>query len=191
MAEPDLVSMLNAQRGGFNITLGLVFTQASTDEVHCEDPLELGDRLLLGAGELPDAGDVAADRRWPEVGRDGGDDRVDRVGVADVAAVRDGVPGREVDLSGGGLGADLVLVEAGDDRAVGTESARGGLPDPGCGPGHDGDPVVEAAHAGYFTTIGLTGLPTALVTGSGDASRKNEYRPSAAQSSASCSRFQF
>jgi uncharacterized protein (TIGR00369 family) len=39
MAEPDLVSMLNAQRGGFNITLGLVFTQASTDEVHCEVPV--------------------------------------------------------------------------------------------------------------------------------------------------------
>ena len=26
----------------------------------------------------------------------------------------------------------------------------------------------------YFTTIGLTGLPTAFVTGSGDASRKKE-----------------
>jgi 1,4-dihydroxy-2-naphthoyl-CoA hydrolase len=39
MAEPDLVSMLNAQRGGFNIMLGLVFTQASPDEVHCEVPV--------------------------------------------------------------------------------------------------------------------------------------------------------
>jgi len=31
--------MLNAQRGGFNVTLGLVFTQASPDEVVCEVPV--------------------------------------------------------------------------------------------------------------------------------------------------------
>ena len=31
--------MLNAQRGGFNVALGLVFTQASTDEAHCEVPV--------------------------------------------------------------------------------------------------------------------------------------------------------
>jgi len=39
MAELDLVTMLNAQRGGFNITLGLTFTRASVDEVACEVPV--------------------------------------------------------------------------------------------------------------------------------------------------------
>src|SRR5215475_12361704 len=39
MADPDLVTMLNAQRGGFNVTLGLVFTRASSDEVACEVPV--------------------------------------------------------------------------------------------------------------------------------------------------------
>ena len=39
MAELDLVTMLNAQRGGFNITLGLTFTRASPDEVACEVPV--------------------------------------------------------------------------------------------------------------------------------------------------------
>ena len=39
MADPDLVSMLNAQRGGFNVALGLVFTRASTEEVACEVPV--------------------------------------------------------------------------------------------------------------------------------------------------------
>src|SRR5215510_9386089 len=39
MADLDLVAMLNAQRGGFNITLGLTFTRASPDEVACEVPV--------------------------------------------------------------------------------------------------------------------------------------------------------
>jgi uncharacterized protein (TIGR00369 family) len=39
MAEPDLVPMLNAQRGGFNVALGLVFTRASADEIACEVPI--------------------------------------------------------------------------------------------------------------------------------------------------------
>lgn len=39
MAEPDVVSVLNSSRGGFNITLGLVFTQASPDELVCEVPV--------------------------------------------------------------------------------------------------------------------------------------------------------
>lgn len=39
MADLDLVAMLNAQRGGFNITLGLNFTRASSDEVACEVPV--------------------------------------------------------------------------------------------------------------------------------------------------------
>ena len=39
MADPDLVTMLNAQRGGFNIALGLVFTRASADDVACEVPV--------------------------------------------------------------------------------------------------------------------------------------------------------
>jgi 1,4-dihydroxy-2-naphthoyl-CoA hydrolase len=39
MADLDLVAMLNAQRGGFNVTLGLTFTRASPDEVACEVPV--------------------------------------------------------------------------------------------------------------------------------------------------------
>jgi uncharacterized protein (TIGR00369 family) len=35
MAE-DVLAILNARRGGFNVALGLVFTQASPDEVCCE-----------------------------------------------------------------------------------------------------------------------------------------------------------
>src|SRR5262245_22537280 len=39
MDESNLVAMLNAQRGGFNVTLGLMFTRASPDEVTCEVPI--------------------------------------------------------------------------------------------------------------------------------------------------------
>jgi uncharacterized protein (TIGR00369 family) len=39
MAESDVVSVLNSSRGGFNITLGLVFTRASLDELACEVPV--------------------------------------------------------------------------------------------------------------------------------------------------------
>ncbi|HEX7842063.1 MAG TPA: PaaI family thioesterase [Kofleriaceae bacterium] len=39
MADPDVVSVLNSSRGGFNIHLGLVFTRASSDEVACEVPV--------------------------------------------------------------------------------------------------------------------------------------------------------
>lgn len=39
MAEPDVVSVLNNSRGGFNVYLGLVFTRASLDEVACEVPV--------------------------------------------------------------------------------------------------------------------------------------------------------
>lgn len=39
MAEADVVTMLNAARGGFEIALGLVFTRAAQDEVVCEVPV--------------------------------------------------------------------------------------------------------------------------------------------------------
>jgi len=39
MAEADVVMMLNAVRGGFEIALGLVFTRATQDEVVCEVPV--------------------------------------------------------------------------------------------------------------------------------------------------------
>jgi uncharacterized protein (TIGR00369 family) len=48
MADPDLVTMLNAQRGGFNITLGLTFTRASPDEVACE--VQVGPHLTQPYG---------------------------------------------------------------------------------------------------------------------------------------------
>lgn len=35
----DAVQMLNAARGGFEVSLGLVFTRASSDEVACEVPV--------------------------------------------------------------------------------------------------------------------------------------------------------
>jgi len=35
----DVLAILNARRGGFNVALGLVFTQASPDEVCCEVPV--------------------------------------------------------------------------------------------------------------------------------------------------------
>ena len=38
-AEADVVTMLNAARGGFEIALGLVFTRATQDEVVCEVPV--------------------------------------------------------------------------------------------------------------------------------------------------------
>src|SRR5262245_44728842 len=39
MAEPDLLAMLNGNRGGFTVMLGLTFTRASDDEVACEVPV--------------------------------------------------------------------------------------------------------------------------------------------------------
>ena len=51
--------------------------------------------------------------------------------------------------------------------------------------------VRGLAAGGYFTATGTTGAPVPPVTGSGVADRRNVYRPSAAQSAASSSRFQF
>jgi 1,4-dihydroxy-2-naphthoyl-CoA hydrolase len=39
MDEADVVTMLNAARGGFEIAMGLVFTRATQDEVACEVPV--------------------------------------------------------------------------------------------------------------------------------------------------------
>ena len=39
MADVDILTMLNAARGGFEVALGLTFTRASTDEVECEVPV--------------------------------------------------------------------------------------------------------------------------------------------------------
>lgn len=39
MADSDVVTMLNAARGGFEVAIGLVFTRASLDEVSCEVPV--------------------------------------------------------------------------------------------------------------------------------------------------------
>lgn len=40
MAEPiDVVTMLNAHRGGFEVAMGLVFTRITPDEVACEVPV--------------------------------------------------------------------------------------------------------------------------------------------------------
>jgi uncharacterized protein (TIGR00369 family) len=39
MADVDVVTMLNAARGGFEVAIGLTFTRASTEEVACEVPV--------------------------------------------------------------------------------------------------------------------------------------------------------
>jgi 1,4-dihydroxy-2-naphthoyl-CoA hydrolase len=39
MADVDVVTMLNAARGGFEVAIGLTFTRASPDEVACEVPV--------------------------------------------------------------------------------------------------------------------------------------------------------
>jgi uncharacterized protein (TIGR00369 family) len=39
MADVDVVAMLNAARGGFEVALGLTFTRASIEEVACEVPV--------------------------------------------------------------------------------------------------------------------------------------------------------
>lgn len=39
MADADVVQMLNAARGGFELALGMNFTRASPDEVECEVPV--------------------------------------------------------------------------------------------------------------------------------------------------------
>jgi len=40
MAEPiDVVTMLNANRGGFEVAIGLVFTRITPEEVRCEVPV--------------------------------------------------------------------------------------------------------------------------------------------------------
>jgi 1,4-dihydroxy-2-naphthoyl-CoA hydrolase len=39
MAEVDVVAMLNAARGGFEVAIGLTFLRASADEVECEVPV--------------------------------------------------------------------------------------------------------------------------------------------------------
>jgi 1,4-dihydroxy-2-naphthoyl-CoA hydrolase len=48
MADPDVVTMLNAARGGFERTLGLTFTRITADEVECEVPV--GPQLLQPYG---------------------------------------------------------------------------------------------------------------------------------------------
>jgi len=39
MAEVDVVTMLNAARGGFEVAIGLTFERASADEVECKVPV--------------------------------------------------------------------------------------------------------------------------------------------------------
>ena len=39
MVDSDVVTMLNAGRGGFEVAIGLQFTRASADEVTCEVPV--------------------------------------------------------------------------------------------------------------------------------------------------------
>jgi 1,4-dihydroxy-2-naphthoyl-CoA hydrolase len=39
MADVDVVTMLNAARGGFEVAIGLVFKRATPDEVACEVPV--------------------------------------------------------------------------------------------------------------------------------------------------------
>jgi uncharacterized protein (TIGR00369 family) len=39
MADPDVVTMLNAARGGFEVAMGLRFTRITPDEVECEVPV--------------------------------------------------------------------------------------------------------------------------------------------------------
>jgi 1,4-dihydroxy-2-naphthoyl-CoA hydrolase len=39
MADPDVVTMLNAARGGFELAIGLTFTRITPDEVECEVPV--------------------------------------------------------------------------------------------------------------------------------------------------------
>jgi len=48
MADPDVVALLNAGRGGFEVSIGLTFTRASADEVACEVPV--GPQLLQPYG---------------------------------------------------------------------------------------------------------------------------------------------
>jgi len=48
MADPDVVTLLNAGRGGFEVSIGLTFTRASADEVACEVPV--GPQLLQPYG---------------------------------------------------------------------------------------------------------------------------------------------
>lgn len=48
MAEPDLVTLFNAHRGGFERAIGLVFTQVARDELTCE--VEIGPHLLQPYG---------------------------------------------------------------------------------------------------------------------------------------------
>jgi 1,4-dihydroxy-2-naphthoyl-CoA hydrolase len=48
MADPDVVTMLNAARGGFERALGLTFTRITADEVECEVPV--GPQLLQPYG---------------------------------------------------------------------------------------------------------------------------------------------
>jgi uncharacterized protein (TIGR00369 family) len=48
MADADVVTILNAARGGFEVSIGLTFTRASADEVACEVPV--GPQLLQPYG---------------------------------------------------------------------------------------------------------------------------------------------
>jgi uncharacterized protein (TIGR00369 family) len=48
MADVDVLTMLNAARGGFEVALGMTFTRASADEVECEVPV--GPALLQPYG---------------------------------------------------------------------------------------------------------------------------------------------
>jgi uncharacterized protein (TIGR00369 family) len=39
MADPDVVAMLNAARGGFEVAIGLLFTRVTPDEIACTEPV--------------------------------------------------------------------------------------------------------------------------------------------------------
>src|SRR5438874_7475634 len=39
MTDAEVLKMLNAARGGFEVALGMTFTRASADEVECEVPV--------------------------------------------------------------------------------------------------------------------------------------------------------
>jgi uncharacterized protein (TIGR00369 family) len=48
MADPDVVTMLNAARGGFEVAIGLVFTRVTPEEIACTVPV--GPQLLQPYG---------------------------------------------------------------------------------------------------------------------------------------------
>ncbi len=116
-------------------------------EVDADDALPVGERHLVGVGELADTGAVHDHLRAPEVAGRARHGRLDRLGVGDVDPVGPGRPALLTDLGRGLLGAVDGDVEARDRCPLARELAGGRPPESRARARDHRDLTVESSHA--------------------------------------------